>query len=74
MDVMSKVISDYQNTFIKGRQILDNILITNKAINFIKKRKDKGYLFKLDFHEAFDSFLWKNINEVMAGMGFGNRW
>jgi len=71
---MSEVFNDYQNAFIKEKQISDNVLITNKAINIIKKREGKWYLFKLEFHEAFDSFLWKNINEVMAGMGFGNRW
>jgi hypothetical protein len=71
---MSEVISDHQIAFIKGRQILDNILIANEAIHFLKKRKDKGYLFKVDFHKAFDSVLWEYINEVMAAMGFGSRW
>jgi len=64
--VMSEVISDHQNTFIKGRQILDSVLIANEAINFMKKKKGKGYLFKLDFHKAFDSVLWDYVNEVMA--------
>jgi len=41
IQVMSEVISDHQNAFIKGRQILDNILIANEVINFIKKRKGK---------------------------------
>jgi hypothetical protein len=55
--VMSEVISDHQNAFIKGRQILDSVLIASEAINFMKKKKSKGYLFKLDFHKAFDSVL-----------------
>jgi len=54
---MSEVISDHQNAFIKGRQILDSVLIASEAINFMKKKKSKGYLFKLDFHKAFDSVL-----------------
>jgi len=54
---MLEVISDHQTAFIKGRQILDNVLIANEAIHFLKKRKGKGYLFKLDFHKAFDSVL-----------------
>jgi len=54
---MSKVISDYPNALIKGRQILDSVLIAIEAINFIKKKRGKGYLFKLDFHKAFDSIL-----------------
>ena len=54
---MSKVISDYPNALIKGRQILDSVLIAIEAINFIKKRKGKEYVFKLDFHKTFDSIL-----------------
>lgn len=72
--VLPEVISDHQNAFIKGRQILDSVLIANEAINFMKKEKGKGYLFKLDFHKAFDSVLWDYVNEVMASMGFGSRW
>jgi len=46
-----------EHSFIKGRQILDSVLIANEAIHFLKKKKGKGYLFKLDFHKAFDSVL-----------------
>lgn len=54
---MSKVISDHHNVLIKERQILDSVFIAIETINFIKKRKGKWYLFKLDFHKAFDSIL-----------------
>lgn len=39
--IMLEVISDYQNAFIKEKKILDNILITNEAINLIYK-EEKG--------------------------------
>jgi hypothetical protein len=39
--IMSEVFNDYQNAFIKEKQISDNVLITNKAINIIKKREGK---------------------------------
>jgi len=72
--VLPEVISHHQNAFIKGRQILDSVLIANEVLSFIKKKKGKAYLFKLDFHKAFDSVLWEYINEIMASMGFGSRW
>jgi hypothetical protein len=49
-------------------------LIANKVLSYIKKKKGKAYIFKLDFHKAFDSVLWEYINEIMASMGFGSRW
>jgi len=72
--VMPEVITDNQTAFIKGRQILDSVLIVNEAIAYIKAKQGKAYLFKLDFHKAFNSVLWEYINEVMASMGFGTRW
>jgi len=56
----------HQNAFIKGRQILDSVSIANEVLSFIKKKKGKAYLFKLDFHKAFDSVLWEYINEIMV--------
>jgi len=63
--VMPEVITDNQTAFIKGRQILDSVLIANEAIAYIKAKQSKAYLFKLYFHKAFDSVLWEYINEVM---------
>jgi hypothetical protein len=71
---MSEVITEHQNAFIKGRQILNSVLIANEVLTYIEKKKGKAYLFKLDFHKAFDFVLWEYINEVMASMGFGRRW
>jgi hypothetical protein len=64
--VRAEVISYHQNAFIKGRQILDSVLIANEVLSFIKKKKGKAYLFKLYFYKAFDSVLWEYINEIMV--------
>lgn len=69
---MPQVIGDYQNAFIKGRQILNGVFIANKIINHLKRKKPKGYLLKLDFHKAFDSVIREYLDEVMACTGFGS--
>lgn len=37
--VISNVISDMRSTFVKGRQILDSILVANEAVDEANKLK-----------------------------------
>ena len=53
--VMGKLISKEQSALLKGRSILDGMLIANKTIDFLKRTKRKGLFFKVDFEEAYDS-------------------
>ncbi|MCH84310.1 cysteine-rich receptor-like protein kinase, partial [Trifolium medium] len=72
--VIDKVISETQSTFIKGRQILDGILIANEAVDDVKKRKKELLLFKVDFEKAYDSVEWDYLDSVMGKMGFSEKW
>ncbi|GAU41808.1 hypothetical protein TSUD_299740 [Trifolium subterraneum] len=72
--VIDKVILDTQSTFVKGRQILDGILIANEAVDDAKKRKKELLLFKVDFEKAYDSVDWKYLESVMGKMGFSDKW
>lgn len=53
--VIDVVVSNNQTTFIKGRHIMDGILILNEALDEAKKKKLGRFLFKVDFAKAFDS-------------------
>ncbi|KAJ9543814.1 hypothetical protein OSB04_023521 [Centaurea solstitialis] len=59
---MFKLISINQSAFIKGRQIVDGILIANEITNFAKKKGLNLMMFKVDFEKAFDSVNWGFFN------------
>ena len=70
---MGKVISESQNVFVEGRQILDTVLIANEAVDSRLKSNEEGVLCKLDIEKAYDHVNWKFLIAVLRKMGFGEK-
>ena len=71
---MRKVVGNVVSAFIKGKQILDGILIANELVDDTKKDRKELLLFKVDFEKAYDSVDWGYLDEVMAKMNFPRLW
>lgn len=72
--VLPSVISETQSAFLRGRNILDGVLIANKVVNGWKKSKKKGVIIKLHFEKAYDSVNWGCLHSMLLNFGFGSRW
>ena len=71
--VMGEVISDSQQAFIQGRQILDAVLIASEALDSRLKDNMSDLLFKMDIEKAFDHVNWDFLMDVMSKMRFGHK-
>lgn len=72
--VMELVVASTQSAFIKGRQIIDSILIANECVNFRRRANESGVVCKLDMENAYDRVDWEFLRWVLKMKGFGVRW
>lgn len=71
---MGKLIGEAQLAFLKGRFILDGVVILNEIIEDAKKMKEQRLIFKVDFEKAYDSINWAYLFEMLENMKLSERW
>lgn len=72
--VMDSVISENQTLFLKGRNIMDGIVVVNEILDCAKKKGKLCMLFKIDFEKVYDSVCWELLDYMFARMEFGSKW
>jgi len=72
--VVENIISKPQNAFIKGRQILDSVLIATECIDSRLGYEVPSLLCKLDIEKAFDHVNWDFFLYSLKMCSFGEKW
>jgi hypothetical protein len=74
---LDDVTSPSQSTFVLGRLISDNILVTYEITHFLLNKRDAelGYAaLKLDINKAYNRVEWNFLEKMMRCLGFDYQW
>lgn len=72
--IAQKCIGKNQTGFVKGRNILDGVVVLHEVLHEMKKSKRKGLIMKIDFEKAYDRVRWDFLEKSMTGRGFPPQW
>jgi hypothetical protein len=67
--IADNIISESQTAFIKGKNILEGVVILHEVMHELRTRR-KGDMFKIDFEMSYDMVRWDFVHEVMVKKGF----
>lgn len=70
-NILPSLISSHQTVFVKGRSIIENVLLAQEIIRDVNKRnKHHNIVVKSDMTKAYDSVSWIYLTKVTRQFGF----
>jgi len=72
--VMNSIISQSQSAFLKGRNLVDGVVVVNEIVDFARKMKRQCLILKVDFEKAYDSVDWGFLEYMMGRVGICAKW
>ena len=70
-EVLSHIINTGQGAFVKGRELLFNVMLCQDIMRgYHKKYTPLNCIIKVDLHKAFDSVNWNFIKEILYALKF----
>ena len=72
--VMNSIISVSQSAFLKGRHLVDGVLIVNEVVDLEKRENRECLILKVDFEKAYDLVDWGFLVYMMRRFGMEEKW
>ncbi|XP_074293063.1 uncharacterized protein LOC141619968 [Silene latifolia] len=69
--VLPDIIHENQGAFIKGKSIIENVLICQDIVHlYARKAVTPRCLFKIDLQKAYDTIEWDFVEQMLHGLKF----
>jgi hypothetical protein len=71
--VCQEIIAKEQSAFIRGRFILESVVVAHELVHSIHKSKEPGVIIKLDYEKAYDRVNLDFLMKIVESRGFGDK-
>ena len=72
--VIDNIISPSQMAFMRGRNILEEVVILHETVHELHRKNQSGVIFKIDFEKAYDKVRWNFLIQTLRLKGFSHKW
>jgi hypothetical protein len=72
--VCQSLIAKEQSAFIRGRFILESVVVAHELVHSLHKSKSPGVVIKLDYEKAYDRANIDFLTEILQLRGFDEKW
>jgi len=72
--LLPSLISEEQSGYVKGWQILDNIIQAHEVVHTLTSKRKAGMIMQLDIAKAYPKVNWIYIKKVLTAFGFNHHW
>lgn len=69
--IVQMIVRVEQTGFLKGRYILDNLMLAWETMEWAQQSGQNDLIIKLDFDKAYDRICWSFILKMLQWLGFG---
>ena len=72
--VADHIISPTHTAFMRGRNILEGVVILHETIHELHQKNQSGIILKIDFEKAYDKVNWNFLLQSFRMKGFSSKW
>lgn len=62
--VVRRIIGENQTGFVKGRNIIEGVVVLHEVVHELQSSKQRGLILKIDFEKAYDQVRWDFWNKL----------
>lgn len=72
--VVDRIVRPSQTAFMRGRNILDGLVVLHETIHELHRKKYSGIILKIDFEKTYDKVKWPFLLQTLLMKGFSPKW